>query len=102
MTVRTKRLFPSLLLLASMPAFAQATPQDTTAGAQPGKKAAAANATQQHQSEGERVFQQNCSRCHNAPEGFSPHISGTIVRHMRVRAALSSHDEEALLRFLIP
>jgi mono/diheme cytochrome c family protein len=52
--------------------------------------------------EGERIFAQNCSRCHNAPEGFSPRISGTIVRHMRVRAQLSQHDEEELLRFLNP
>jgi cytochrome c5 len=56
----------------------------------------------QPQSEGERVFQQNCWRCHNAPEGFSPRISGTIVRHMRVRASLSQHDEQALLKFLNP
>lgn len=52
--------------------------------------------------EGERVFTQNCSRCHNAPEGFSPRISGTIARHMRVRANLSREDEKALLRFLNP
>jgi cytochrome c5 len=52
--------------------------------------------------EGERVFKQNCSRCHNAPEGFSPRISGTIARHMRVRANLSRHDQEALVRFLNP
>jgi hypothetical protein len=49
-----------------------------------------------------RIFQQNCSRCHNTPEGFSPRISGTIVRHMRVRASLSKHDEEELLRFFNP
>jgi len=53
----------------------------------------------QPQSEGERVFQQNCYRCHNAPEGFSPRITGTIVRHMRVRASLSQHDEQALLKY---
>lgn len=56
----------------------------------------------QYYSEGERIFAQNCSRCHTAPEGFSPHISGTIVRHMRVRAQLSEHDEQELLRFLNP
>lgn len=55
-----------------------------------------------HHDEGERVFQQNCSRCHAAPEGFSPRISGTVVRHMRVRASLSKHDEQELLRFLNP
>ena len=53
-------------------------------------------------SEGDRVFAQNCSRCHATPDGFSPRISGTVVRHMRVRASLSQHDEEELLRFLNP
>lgn len=51
---------------------------------------------------GERIFQQNCSRCHRAPEGFPPRISGTVVRHMRVRASLSEKDARALLRFLNP
>jgi cytochrome c5 len=54
------------------------------------------------QNEGERIFSQNCSRCHNAPEGFSPRIAGTVVRHMRVRAQLSQHDEQELLRFFNP
>jgi hypothetical protein len=36
------------------------------------------------------------------PESFSPHISGTIVLHMRVRASLSKKDEEDILRFLNP
>lgn len=61
-----------------------------------------APAPQSHESEGQRIFEQQCSRCHNAPEGFSPRISGTIVRHMRVRASLSKHDEEELLHFLNP
>ncbi|WP_353068206.1 cytochrome c [Tunturibacter empetritectus] len=52
--------------------------------------------------EGDRIFAQNCSRCHTAPDGFSPNISGTVVRHMRVRASLSQHDEQELLRFLNP
>jgi mono/diheme cytochrome c family protein len=51
---------------------------------------------------GQQVFNQNCSRCHNAPEGFSPSISGTIARHMRVRANLSEADYKSLLRFLNP
>lgn len=51
---------------------------------------------------GQEVFEQNCSRCHNAPEGFSPTISGTIAKHMRVRASLSEADYKALLRFLNP
>lgn len=52
--------------------------------------------------EGQRVFEQNCARCHNAPDGFSPRITGTIVRHMRVRANLSRHDEKVLLHFFNP
>jgi mono/diheme cytochrome c family protein len=51
---------------------------------------------------GQQVFNQNCSRCHNAPEGFSPSISGTIAMHMRARANLSEADYKALLRFLNP
>jgi cytochrome c5 len=54
------------------------------------------------QDEGDIVFQQHCSRCHTAPDGFSPRISGTVLRHMRVRASLSEQDEQQLLRFLNP
>jgi cytochrome c5 len=54
------------------------------------------------QDEGERVFAANCARCHNAPEGFSPRIAGTITRHMRVRANLSPEEERAVLRFFNP
>jgi cytochrome c5 len=58
--------------------------------------------TAQTEDAGQKVFEQNCSRCHNAPEGFSPRISGTIVRHMRVRANLSREDEQKLLHFFNP
>jgi cytochrome c5 len=51
---------------------------------------------------GQQVFDQNCSRCHNPPEGFSPRISGTVALHMRVRANLSDADYKALLHFLNP
>jgi cytochrome c5 len=51
---------------------------------------------------GQQVFKENCSRCHNAPEGFSPRISGTIAKHMRVRANMSDADYKALLKFLNP
>ncbi len=54
------------------------------------------------QSEGEKKFKENCSRCHETPQGFSPRISGTVLRHMRVRASLSEHDEREILRFLNP
>ena len=51
---------------------------------------------------GETKFKQNCSRCHQAPQGFPSSISGTILRHMRVRASLSAQDEREILRFLNP
>jgi cytochrome c5 len=55
-----------------------------------------------YSSDGERVFKQNCSRCHEAPQSFPPQISGTVVRHMRVRASLSEQDEKLILKFLNP
>lgn len=82
--------------------MAQAPPaQQPSTQARP-KTQAAIHKAQPFSSEGERIFAQNCSRCHNTPEGFSPRISGTIVRHMRVRAQLSQHDEQQLLRFFNP
>jgi cytochrome c5 len=62
----------------------------------------AADTTPAKSDRGQQVFAQNCSRCHNSPEGFSPHISGTIARHMRVRAGLSDEDYKALRHFLNP
>jgi cytochrome c5 len=51
---------------------------------------------------GERKFNANCSRCHSFPEQLSPSITGTVVRHMRVRANLSAEDEKDILKFLAP
>jgi mono/diheme cytochrome c family protein len=53
-------------------------------------------------SEGERIFTQNCARCHTPPDGFSSRISGTVTMHMRVRAGLSEHDMQELQRFFNP
>ncbi|MGB6687474.1 MAG: hypothetical protein WBE76_06495 [Terracidiphilus sp.] len=89
---------PWALVFASLPllALAEGEPQQTQASP-PVKHAQAANTDR-----GQQVFEQNCSRCHNAPEGFSPHISGTIAMHMRVRANLSEADYRTLRRFLNP
>lgn len=91
-----------LLLLAGLPALSQTTnskpaPASSTKQQPQGK---AVHATRQR--DGNEIFEQNCSRCHSTPEGFSPRISGTVVRHMRVRANLSREDEQALLRFFNP
>jgi cytochrome c5 len=109
--MRLKHLLPVILLaLAAISLFSQSQSQtgsqDQTKASRPAtpsnKRLPAAAHDPQQEDEGERVFQQNCSRCHNAPDSFSSRISGTIVRHMRVRASLSQHDEEELLRFLNP
>jgi len=88
----------SALLLVSTAAIAQS--QETQKPAEP--KVNAADTRPAQSDRGQQVFAQNCSRCHNSPEGFSPRISGTIARHMRVRAGLSDEDYKALRHFLNP
>lgn len=90
-----------LLLLFTVHAFSQTKESSGSPGdsQQQAKGNAVHNAPQR---DGQQVFEQNCSRCHNAPQGFSPRISGTVARHMRVRAGLGAEDEKALLRFLNP
>jgi cytochrome c5 len=101
--MRFKQLLLPIIAALISPLLLQAAPQGQPVKTQAGKKpAAAVHASQPSGEEGERIFQQQCSRCHNAPEGFSPRISGTIVRHMRVRASLSRHEEEELLRYFNP
>jgi len=99
--MRLKQIFLALAVVATTPALPQAATPATPPATQPAQKPAV-HAAPQPQSEGDRIFQQQCSRCHTAPEGFSTHISGTIVMHMRARASFSKHDEEELIRFLNP
>jgi cytochrome c5 len=104
-----KYLFFGFVILAAACGFSEAaqqpkahptsTPQ--TAAHSSGKQTTASQGSV-HPDDGQRVFEQNCSRCHTAPDGFSPRISGTVLRHMRVRASLSQHDEQELLRFMNP
>ena len=86
-----------ICLLAAIPLLAQSSDPSQNPPQASSKAAPASDSDR-----GQRVFDQNCSRCHNAPEGFSPSISGTIARHMRVRANLSEADLKALLHFLNP
>lgn len=91
----------ALLCIAALPLLSQ----DTNSSMKPASKTQStkkSNPLAVHEGDGEQKFKQNCSRCHQAPEGFPPHISGTIVRHMRVRASLSEQDERDILRFLNP
>jgi mono/diheme cytochrome c family protein len=90
-----------LLAFVALPGFSYsgaASRQEQHAAKTQAKK----GANERQQSAGQRKFNQNCSRCHKAPQGFPPQISGTILRHMRVRASLSQQDEQEILRFLNP
>lgn len=90
-------------LIAGLLVFAAAVATGEAGGKQkqPGQTTPAASTTAAV-SRGQRVFNQNCGRCHNSPEGFPPGVSGTIAKHMRVRAGLSEQDYKALLKFLNP
>jgi cytochrome c len=96
-------LLALVLSLTTVSAMSQ-DQQQSPPRAQPAKTARKAASTpgQQHPEVGQLVFEQNCSRCHTAPDGFSAHISGTVAMHMRVRASLSEADAQAVLRFLNP
>jgi mono/diheme cytochrome c family protein len=96
---RMRIVLPGILLFAALlPFLAQARSTPRQDQSQPQAKPAPAAKPDR----GQQVFAENCSRCHNAPQGFSPRISGTIARHMRVRANLSDDDYQALRRFLNP
>jgi cytochrome c5 len=91
-----------LLLAASFLAANMAWAQ-TSLAAKPAPATTTKKANNTNQPDiGERKFQANCGRCHSFPEQLSPSITGTVVRHMRVRANLSAQDEKDILRFLAP
>ena len=52
--------------------------------------------------EGERLFEVNCGRCHRPPDQLSPKITGSVLRHMRVRATLTQEDQQKILKYLAP
>jgi cytochrome c5 len=97
-----KQIIVALSLLTSSLSFAAAVSQDQSPSAKTRKNTAGAQPQPKYEDDASRIFHQNCSRCHNTPEGFSPRISGTVVKHMRVRASLSAGEEKQLLRFLNP
>ena len=93
-----------LVLMASIISttlvLAQTSPAPKPAGS--AAKPAAKAASMKQADVGQRKFDANCGRCHSFPEQLSPSITGTVVRHMRVRANLSAEDEKDILRFLAP
>ena len=90
------------LFLASVSVCAVSAQQSSGTPTPPARAVVPSKQVTQNPGDGEQIFQQHCSRCHTTPEGFSPRISGTIVRHMRVRASLSEREEKELLRFFNP
>lgn len=94
----SRKIFSGVFLIAALPLAAQTNRAKQKDRSTPSSKAASSAVSDR----GQRVFEQNCSRCHNAPEGFSSNISGTIAMHMRARANLSETDYKALRRFLNP
>ena len=87
------------LTISTTLVFAQTSPAPKPAVA---AKPAAKPDTTKPTDVGQRKFDANCGRCHSFPEQLSPSITGTVVRHMRLRANLSAEDEKDILRFLAP
>jgi hypothetical protein len=50
--------------------------------------------------QGEQRFRANCGRCHTAPHKFPARMMTTILRHMRVRAMLTSEDQRLILFYM--
>ena len=50
--------------------------------------------------EGEKSFHANCGRCHAAPPKFSPRMTATIIRHMRVRATITEQEMRSILHYM--
>lgn len=101
---RFRQIVESVALAGCAAALSLSTVAQTPTPNRPsGHQTAAQKSTgKDTQNVGERKFQENCSRCHTAPEQLSPHITGTIVMHMRVRASLSDQDAKDILRYLSP
>jgi cytochrome c2 len=99
MKLSTYLLSGILSLAVGLPLLSQDVKTIVSTTGKPTKAAATSGETVR---DGQTVFAQNCERCHQMPQGFSPRISGTVSRHMQARANLSKADVEALLRFLNP
>lgn len=91
-------LILAVSILTVMPILAQTSTTPKPANAQANVAAKSAKS----EDVGQRKFEANCGRCHSAPEQLSPSLTGTVVRHMRVRASLSAQDEKDILKFLAP
>jgi len=97
--MKSRALTATMILLCAGCFAAVASPQNPASN----QKSAHADRPQAQQAnEGERRFQANCGRCHNAPESISPREVRAVLQHMRVRAILSAEDEQLILKYLAP
>lgn len=97
--MKSRALTLAMIVLSAFCLRSVATPQNTSPAQKP---APVARSTAQQSKEGERRFQANCGRCHNAPQAISPREVKAVLRHMRVRAMLSAEDEQLILKYLAP
>lgn len=103
--MRTKILLPVVVVVLAVGAVLADAANNTTKDSN--KDAATASTAASHSAqddpmrlEGERRYRANCGRCHAAPPKFSPRMMATIVRHMRVRAAITEDDMHMILHYM--
>jgi cytochrome c5 len=96
-----RRIFAAVLVCMCS-TFVLAVAQTNAKRSQNSSKSKPSDATTRSETEGGKLFQANCGRCHNPPESISPREARAVVRHMRVRAMLSAEDEKLILKFLAP
>ena len=95
------RIFLALLLLSG------ALASSLFAGEPAAKKDASmapvviqGKSTDEMRVEGESRFRANCGRCHAAPQKFPPRMMATVLRHMRVRATITTEDQQLILFYM--
>ncbi|MBB5059673.1 cytochrome c5 [Granulicella aggregans] len=97
-----KLIYPILLGLFGISCALASSASQTAKSSAPNSAPPSTQKSASPDDQGERAFRANCSRCHYAPDTLNPRITGTVIRHMRVRANLSAADERAILHYLNP
>jgi len=85
------------LLLLGLPLVAA-----SQAGSKSERTAARQTTSADASSEGEKLFQIHCGRCHQPPDDIPRAAAGTILKHMRIRASLSKEEEQLILQYVRP
>lgn len=96
-----KRITISIAAIAMFAGYLRPVASAQSSGSTQKHSGTSVVSAQQRQA-GEQRFRANCGRCHNAPESISPREVKAVLQHMRVRAMLSSEDEQLILKYLAP